>query len=179
MIKPKRTPNFSKDLKIGANGELQFQKRFQAALIKQDGKLADFIVSNKVGSGLELKTDTYDSPNFFFERYSDLWKQTDGGAWQAVKHSKYFAYYFITKDVYYLFNLETLIPALEKYIEEKKPRKVEVKNRSYSTGGYVIPINDVKHLAISHTALNALSNIEPEEGFIPNGVELATVPSKT
>lgn len=170
MIKPKRTPNFNKDLKIGANGEEQFQKRFQVALIKQDGLQADFTVSNKVGSGLELKTDTYDSPNFFIERYSDLWKQTPGGPWQAIKHSKYFAYYFVNKDVYYLFDLETFVPELEAYIASKNPRKVEVNNRRYSTGGYVIPINDIKHLAIPYTALNGLSNIEPEEGFIPSGV---------
>ena len=174
MIKTKRTPNFSKDLKIGANGEEQFHKRFQVALIKQDGLKADFTVSNKDGSGLELKTDTYDSPNFFIERYSDLWKQTPGGPFQAIKHSKYFAYYFINKNTYYLFDLELLVPALEEYISNKNPRKVDVKNKGYTTGGYVIPINDLKALAVCYKDLNGLDNITPTEGYIPCGCQKCT-----
>lgn len=167
--KPKRTPNFKADIKIGANGEEIFQRRFQVSLLKESGKDHDFTVSNKIGSGLELKTDTYDSKNFFFERWSDITNQKPGGPWQASRHSKYFAYYFINKDKYYLFDLATLVPALEKYIEEKKPRAIEVRNRRHTTVGYALPIADFEHLCLSYTELNGLVNPEPKEGYIPCG----------
>jgi len=171
MTHPKRTPNFKKDLKIGADGEATFQRRFQVALTKESGKEHDFTVSNKVGSGLELKTDTYDSKNFFFERWSDVANQKPGGPYQAAKHSKYFAYYFINKNEYYLFDLATLIPFLDKYIEEKKPRAIEVRNRRYTTVGYALPIEDFKHLCISYKDLGGLKNPEPPEGYLPCGTD--------
>ena len=169
MTHPKRTPNFKKDLKIGADGEATFQRRFQVAITKESGKGRDFTVSNKVGSGLELKTDTYDSKNFFFERWSDVTNQKPGGPWQANAHSKYLAYYFVNKNIYYLFDLATLVPFLEKYIAEKKPRPIEVRNRKYTTVGYALPIADFEHLALHYSSLNGLTNPEPEEGYIPCG----------
>jgi hypothetical protein len=138
-------------------------------LVKESGKEHDFTVSNKVGSGLELKSDTYDSKNFFFERWSDVTNQKPGGPWQANVHSKYFAYYFVNKDTYYLFDLATLVPFLENYIAEKKPRAIEVRNRRHTTVGYALPIVDFKHLCISPEDLQGLKNPEPPEGYIPYG----------
>jgi hypothetical protein len=155
---PKRKPNFKKDLQIGAKGEEEFLNRFQVKLEKLDGTKNDFVVTNSLKEGLELKTDTYDSGNFFFERWSDVTNQKPGGAWQAISHSKYLAYYFIKKDTYYLFDLTKLVPYLEEYIKTNKPRAIEVRNRTHTTVGYALPIKDFQSLFLDYSSLKGEPN---------------------
>jgi hypothetical protein len=159
---PKRKPNFKKDLQIGAKGEEIFLNRFQVKLEKLDGTKNDFIVTNSSKDGLELKTDTYDSGNFFFERWSDVTNKKPGGPYQAIQHSKYLAYFFIKKDTYYLFDLEKLVPFLDTYIETKKPKAIEVRNRSHTTVGYALPIKDFQSLFLDPSDLQGEPNNTPK-----------------
>lgn len=152
-IKPNvKVFDFNKDLADGLKDQARFwakTKRELDLVPVTHTQAYDFTNSAK-DIAVELKTDSYDSSNFFFERYSSIQAQTPGGPWQSHgKNVDVLFYWFKNKQLepYYGFALSELIEFLDCYVKKNKPRLIEVKNKGYTTGGYLIPIQDVIHLA--------------------------------
>lgn len=99
---------------------------------------------------IELKSEKYYfTGNFFFERYSDVEKETIGGPWRALKDNvdKYFNWFPTDPLVKRLFVLN---PAkLVKYLESEHRTLIKVSNetddgRYYESGGYKVSIMEVE-----------------------------------
>jgi hypothetical protein len=138
--------NFQVQLEFGNRGEELFHERYPRRLEVYPGREYDFIVSSS-REKLELKTDSYNidkSPNFFFERYSDVNKKTPGGPWRAKKDKvDIFCYYFVRHNIWFEFRD---IPNLVKKLNEltKKQGLVFIKNRGWITGGYKVKRVDLE-----------------------------------
>ncbi len=133
--------HFAKSLKAGKAGELAFidlAAEHNIELIITDGRSGDAIDDDD--NKWEIKTDSYDADktaNFFIERYSNVAKLSNGGPWQAAEHNcKYFAYYFPTNGLAYVFETDVLLKRLEE-IDMGKP--VEIKNARHCTIGFKVP----------------------------------------
>ena len=157
----KKTFNFKDDLKKGLEKEKEFQKLFPITLFKSETFKHDFLMPDE--STLELKSDNYDTGNFFFERFSSVEKQSPGGPWQS--HSDYFVYWFTKTNVYYAFETVSLVQFLNDYIKNKKPKQISVKNEGYTSVGYLVPIVDCESefLELAETI---------EETILKNGASL-------
>lgn len=131
---------FKTQLTIGQLGEALFLDANKDTLIKTSGRKGDFI-NRQTGQRVELKSDYYPAektPNFFFERYSDAEKQTPGGPWQALKNeTPVFVYFYPLSLVYFTFDTQKLIDALEPMIQTMEPKMIQ--NRDYQTAGYAVP----------------------------------------
>jgi hypothetical protein len=131
--------NFKDQLSVGGKGEAMFLKMFPK-LEKADGIKYDFQCNGKT---IELKTDTYsieDTQNFFMERYSSIESKKLGGPWRAHQDNVDFFVYLYEKGQHcYWFDTKRLIPQLDDYIKQHKPRQVEINNTSWTTLGYLIP----------------------------------------
>ena len=143
---------FQQQLKVGKSGEALFKKLYPE-LEQTDGRTVDFV--SPEGLRIELKTDTYDSGNFFIERYSDFLKQTVGGPWQAQsKDGDMYAYMFLAKGKVYWFNVNKLVSFMDEWIENLTPSQhdkhfklIKQRGARYETGGYTVPINELEALA--------------------------------
>ncbi len=140
--------NFKSQLKLGSLGETLFFEANCSNLYRLDGKHGDF-QCKRTKAITELKTDYWNmeaTPNMFFERYSDMDKQSPGGPWQSLLHgAKYFVYFYVQNLTYFRFECEGLVAALDTIIPDLKP--TEVKNTSHITLGYRVPRDTVIHLA--------------------------------
>ena len=137
-------PNFEfkKQLKIGSVGEDLFSKHYGpilGAVKAVDDLCYDFILLN--GEKVELKTDTYalsDTPNFFFEKYSDIKTEKLGGPWRAKKDKiNHFVYLYIKDRTFYWFDPAVLCYNLDKIT--KKMQTKHVRNIAWTTSGYAVP----------------------------------------
>lgn len=142
--------DFKKQLEFGQQAERDFMECYHTPIIPATTLSYDFKVV-ECGSKLELKTDDYnhdDTPNFFFERYSDLHKKKPGGPWQSrKKRADIFCYYFIRNGIYYQFeDIKLLCKTLDTYIKDNKLSYVAVRNKGWITSGYKIPREDIAHL---------------------------------
>jgi|TARA_R100000152_G_C6781127_1_gene214998 predicted aminopeptidase len=150
---------FQQQLKVGHNGEKKFQ-RLYPELKRTDGKVVDFI--SPEGMKIELKTDTYDTGNFFIERYSDYMKQTVGGPWQTQsKGGDTYVYMFEAYSTIYWFEVNALVEFMDEWINnltqkghDKHFKTVRQRGAKYKTGGYIIPIEELKHLAFKVEEIN-------------------------
>jgi hypothetical protein len=140
---PKKTNNiwtFKDQLKVGDRGEQLFLEKYPRKLTIYPGREYDFTI-NSSRETVELKTDTYNinkTENFFFERYSDVTKETPGGPWRAKKDKvDIFCYYFVRHNVWFEFrDVPALITELNKLTKGKG--LIYIKNRGWVTGGYKI-----------------------------------------
>lgn len=131
---------FKDQLIVGDRGEELFLERYPKKLEIYPGREYDFIIK-KTGEKVELKTDTYNinkTDNFFFERYSDVSRKTNGGPWRAeVDKVDIFCYYFIRHNIWFQFTeLDKLIRYLNEIVNESK--LIYVKNKGYCTAGYKV-----------------------------------------
>lgn len=127
--------NFNADLARGQKGEAAFHTLYPH-LTRLSGRKADFI-DESTGETYEIKTDHYDSTNFFMERWSDVDKAKPGGPWQsAQKKITYYVYLFIKQGELYIFSVPDLVAQLEKI---KNPNARLIQNRSWVTMGYLVP----------------------------------------
>lgn len=130
--------NFKTDLARGHLGEALFHK-LRPELTRLDGRKADFVGPD--GKTYEVKTDSYDTSNFFIERWSDVEKQKAGGPWQsAEKNIDYFVYLFPKKGVGYMFAVPELLEQLNKI---QNPNQRYVSNRAWITVGWLVPISSL------------------------------------
>ena len=144
---------FQQQLKVGEAGQGLFLK-LHPELEQTDGKTVDFI-NNKTSERIELKTDTYDSGNFFIERYSDYAKQSVGGPWQTQsKDGDLYVYMFLAMGRIYWFNVGELVGFMDKWIDDLISRQhnkhfklIKQRGARYETGGYTVPIEELEELA--------------------------------
>lgn len=137
-----RVFGFKSQLATGAAGEALLLKHHHVPLIKTDGRKADLRCS-LTGHRIELKTDTYPmdkTPYVFFERFSDVAKQSPGGPWRTKQDRvPIFVYMFIRDNRYLEFkNIPKMLKAVEKHIEKTKLKPVLIANRGWITSGYKI-----------------------------------------
>lgn len=127
--------NFKDDLGRGQKGETAFHSLYPH-LTRLSGRGADFI-DESTGETYEIKTDYYDSPNFFMERWSDVDKGKPGGPWQSEeKKITYYVYLFIQQGELYIFSVKDLVSRLN---EIKNPNARLIQNRTWTTMGYIVP----------------------------------------
>ena len=137
--------DFKKQLGVGDRGEELFLERYPRKLEIFSGREYDFTLKNS-REKLELKTDTYNikkSPNFFFERYSDVHRKTPGGPWRAHRDEiDIFCYMFVRHNIWFEFrNLPELVARLE--VLTKKQGLIYIKNRGWVTGGFKVKRDDL------------------------------------
>ena len=140
--------SFEEQLKVGDRGEALFLKNYPAELEIFKGREYDFICK-KTKDKIEIKSDTYDinkTEFFFFERYSDVHKETPGGPWRTYKDKvDRFCYVFVNNNKCFEFaDVKSLIKRLEWLT--KKMGLVYIKNRGWTTAGYKIKREDVRDL---------------------------------
>lgn len=127
--------NFQTDLKRGQAGEKLYHK-LRPELTRLSGRYADFIDDN--GMTYEIKTDSYDTPNFFMERWSDVANKKAGGPWQSSeKEIDFYVYLFPKKGKGYIFTVSSLLEQLNNIAT---PNQRYVQNKSWMTVGWLVPI---------------------------------------
>lgn len=136
-----KTFDFKKQLTLGDRGESLFMERYPRKLEIYPGREYDFVVKSS-REKIELKTDSFNmlkTPNFFFERYSDIQSKKPGGPWRAAEDKvDIFCYYFVRFNMWYEFrDLPELIKVLDKYTEKKG--MIWIKNKGWTTGGFTVP----------------------------------------
>lgn len=138
---------FKKSLAYGAKKEQEFCKMFPE-LEQLDGYIADMKV-RRTGKTVDLKSDRYDlnkTGNFFIERYS--YGKVNGGVWQAAeKGIDYYVYQFSKNGLIYVFDTLQLLDLMQQH--ESKFRKVEVRNVSHMTTGYLVPRDYLEPIAMT------------------------------
>ena len=141
--------DFKSDLHTGQKGESLLLELWPE-LIRQDGFHFDFLTPDCCA--LELKTDTYDmqkTDNFFIERWSDLHKKRPGGPFQALgRGASLFAYLYIKNKKCFVFNTVDLIKHVMELENKKQVSLVYIRNVAWTTTGYKIPRDSVKHLIL-------------------------------
>lgn len=130
---------------IGKNGEYLIGELFPHTFTLSDGMAGDLIFKGK--HKFELKTDTYKSGNFFFERISNVRLNNDGGVWQTKEHGcKYYAFYMLRYDKLFIFEVDTILEWLNNNIQAYPTKTVT--NPTKQSKGYAIPMKDVEQLCI-------------------------------
>lgn len=135
---------FKKQLSIGNIGEERFQKDFEKQVEERIGHKRGSDFTLKCGTLLELKSDSYRAAkNFFIETISMDTTGVIGGPWQARgKGARFFIYKFIDSNGYHCFELtKATLQAMSELCVPK--RKKSVRNVSYNTIGYAIPIGEL------------------------------------
>ena len=132
--------DFKAQLEVGDRGEALFLERYPSKIEIYPGREYDF-VCKKTGAKIELKTDTYNmdkTQNFFFEKYSDLHRETPGGPWRAAGDNvDIFCYYFVRHNIWFQFNhVNELVQRLDELTKDKD--LVYIKNKAWITGGYKV-----------------------------------------
>lgn len=132
--------SFKEQLEVGTRGEELFIEHYPKKLVVYPERDGDFLEVYS-GKKIELKTDTYNinkSENFFFERYSNVEKETPGSVWQALGHGcDIFCYMFVRHNIWYQFND---LPALAQRLDEEYGKKglIWIKNKGYVSGGWKV-----------------------------------------
>lgn len=144
--------DFKTQLRVGERGQELFLKHYHEPLQLSDTLAFDFIVRD-TGEPLELKTDTYNmlkTPNFFWERWSDVINKRPGGPWQAhEKGAKRFVYMFVRHNTYFEFrNIPALLVRLDALTKDSYG--IAVKNRGWITSGYAVKREAVHDLYTAH-----------------------------
>lgn len=128
---------FKKSLAAGQAGEKAILALWPE-LQPLDGREGDFVLPD--GKKVELKTDSYShdkTGNFFIEVYSDVDKGKVGGPAQADMHNCfYFAYFFPSHGICYVFETKKLLEQL-KTVPLGRP--VEIRNVRWTTVGHKVP----------------------------------------
>jgi len=147
---PKEVFGFKKQLSIGSKGEELFLRKYKDSS-KSDDRKYDLLYK---GQKVELKTDTYPmqkTENFFMERYGSIEDQKIGGPWRAREDKvEHFVYFYLADKTFFWFNSKALADFLDTYIKNKRGKTVA--NRGYSSLGFAVPREDLRHLIISEDA---------------------------
>lgn len=140
----KKKYTMAAQLKLGQKAEKDFIEKYgQGAIVRTDGRKGDLQVKWSRAI-LELKADFYSkSTNLFMERWSvtPTPEKPDGkvgGPWQSLAHgASYYLYWFPDRDELFVFSTASLVEYLEANLSSFRP--CPVKNRGYTTLGYIVP----------------------------------------
>lgn len=135
----KKPPDFTHDLLRGQVGETLFEALCGGAVMRNPHKGGGDFICRLSGLQLELKTDFYDTENFFFEHYGAKEKLLLGGPWRASKQNiSYFIYFFIRHGLIFVFDPEALSLALDEMRRQLIIKETPVANGSFTTTGYIV-----------------------------------------
>lgn len=156
MSDSSKTWDFKDQLKVGTRGEELMLQHYHSPLILIPEHYADFkrVTDGKI---VELKSDTYNiekTPNFFWEVWSDLKGKKPGGPWQSKEHKvQVFIYYFVRHNTYFEFDLKELLKFLQPHADKRNDGGgwIFVKNKAWTTAGFTIPREDMKHIYKQYT----------------------------
>lgn len=139
--------SFQKSKDMGELGAILYYEAHEGRLEKLDGFKCDFR-EIATGKGIELKADFWAmdrTPNYFFERYSNLERGTPGGPWRSIEDGADLFVYLYVKDLtFYQFETKKLVEALDKIVPTLTP--TDVPNAKYTTQGYRVPRAMLDHL---------------------------------
>ncbi len=162
MSLPRRTFDFQKQLQIGSRGEDIFYElyhEFYDMNNDKNCKLPDF-VHKTTGALVEVKYDDSKSAyldekgqqrNFFIEKYSNDEIGTLGGPFRAFSEGcDYYVYIFNKPRRIFIMDVRRLLEISNRLIESGKYRKISIRNRTYNTSGYALPISEFLSCQITH-----------------------------
>lgn len=151
--------DFNESIKLGNSGEenvlgyLRSMERVDSVKdVSRDKEYqaidVDCLVSTSRGKEIpmEIKTDSYDSGNLFFEYVSSVEQATEGC--MIKTEAEILLYYFIKSDKLYIINMNSFrewFYAKKSYFDSKNLKKI-IKNKgktkgTYTSVGYTIPIS--------------------------------------
>jgi len=143
---PKEVFGFKKQLTVGNKGEELFLRHYKGSE-KSDIRKYDLLYK---GEKVELKTDTYPmekTANFFMERYGSIEDGKIGGPWRAREDGvKHFVYFYLADKTFFWFESKALADYLDTYTKDKRGKTVA--NRGYSSLGFAVPREDLRHLIL-------------------------------
>jgi hypothetical protein len=146
---------FNERNNIGKNGEYLLAELFPNIFTLTDGMEGDLLFKNE--HKFELKTDTYKSGNFFFEKISNVRLNNKGGVWQTKEHGcNYYSFYMLRYDKLFVFKVDEILEWLDKNVDNYHVKTV--KNPTKESKGYAIPITDVSHVCVKIIDLNESNN---------------------
>ena len=144
--------NFQTQLKKGKAAEAEFAKHFKLfGETLQDSGVRDYDFTTTSGKRVELKSDFYQSGNFFIERfYGNPVADKPGSMWQSAnKNVDVFIYWFVNMGEVYIFtDLKQTTTYLEELIKEMNLTPVHVQNTGFHGIGYKVPKHLLNHLCI-------------------------------
>lgn len=174
---------FKKSLKVGKQGEEIIEKYLSSMSNVSNVKCVtdnkdyweqdiDFIVTMKNGKTftIEVKTDTYKTNNIYYETKSCIEKNTVG-CFEKTK-ADFIFYYFINKDILYIFKTKTFRAWVNKQIDfyniqpsNSSLKKSFVYNKTrdlkseYTSEGYIIPIDVIEEKLLKSKDFKKYINI--------------------
>lgn len=143
--------DFKKDLAFANNYEKRIANHFGATL--SEDRRWDIQIGELT---IELKIDRYfDSKNIFIETLSSMQDNKVGGPYRSVEdHIDEFWYVFVSGDKYHLYKFEPehLVDGLEEF----KGKRMLVRNKAWTTEGYLYKREQINKLA-THEETGELS----------------------
>lgn len=147
------TFTFETQLKLGNEGEEIFYKKYGEYLKKNNTQnvMAPDFIHKKTGALAEIKFDN--SPraprdskgyqkNLFVEMFSNTKEMTLGGPFRAVQEGvDYYVYMFKEPFRIFIFDAVKFKDKAARIINEKNYKSIPVKNKTWWTSGYALPIN--------------------------------------
>lgn len=120
--------------------------RFKTAIHAPEGRHMGDMYDPIRKEWSEIKTDKYNSGNFFIERYSKFEEKKQGGPWQYSK-TRFWIQYHYNQGMLFLFKTKELLLTMEALIKDKtmdsnllRPHTVPPNKTggNYHTFGYVV-----------------------------------------
>ena len=147
------TFDFNTQLKLGDEGEQIFEKLYGQLLIKNNSKnvmLPDF-KHRKTGALAEIKYDNSTRAardakgfqiNFFVELFSNSDKLTLGGPFRAMQEGvDYYIYMFKSPFRIFIMDAVKFRDKAAELINENRFKELYIKNKTWYTQGYAMPIS--------------------------------------
>ena len=158
-----KTFNFQEDLQKGLKAEAVIMEVLMDYVMESDTRAYDAKLKG-VGMALEFKSDYWltKTGNLCIERFSSRESESPGSVWQSLDKNPAGCLYIFaewTGKAPKRSNLKRLhvfsAHALRDYCEKNEPkRKVNCKNRGYTTENWLYNLEDLKHLRIDLIEVN-------------------------
>lgn len=146
---------FDEDHSRGKAGEALFVKEFAGVVMRTDGRCGDFVYKCKdtqLSMVIELKTDYITNlSTVMIETFSDREKRLPGGPWKAIDDGAwcYCILRVATKTLWFFSShaLRQWVIFNRRRASAKRP--FQVRNKGYTTEGFVFPYRLLNEVAIS------------------------------
>ena len=155
------TFSFETQLKLGNEGEQLFYNKYKDYFEKNNSQnvMAPDFINKKTGALAEIKFDNStraarDSnnlqKNFFVEMFSNSREMTLGGPFRAVEEGvDYYVYMFKEPFRIFIFDAVKFKNKAARIINKNDFRELFIKNKTWYTSGYALPINLFEECRIS------------------------------
>lgn len=144
--------NFDTQFSKGEKWEITILLKYFPIFIKSKVRAYDLFDVERFLK-IELKSEDdysiWNTNNFFIERFSNIKTGTLGGVFRAYKDNvDYICHYFPIDNCEFWFSISEFYNAVTKL--ESNYKLIKVKNKNYSTGGYIIPRSEIIKLCPSY-----------------------------